>query len=719
MPEISKMPSAEEITEMYRKIEQNEKEMKHFEADLKKLISGDKKLASSPLLVGKTPASLAIFGADGTLNITITKKVIDKIMSPEIRDSNGQRTKKSGHFLSESQLVNALENLKNPVMVLKGSQDNSLVAITDIQDDKGQQILVSISLSDNGSVDDVNRITSAYGREGFSDYMKQQINQHKNVLAYNKEKANDLLLSIGVDFPEANTIISFDDSIAYTTANVKYPNRESERDRTQNKPLTGKEVVKNRSGNTTKEPPGYQMNNPILASQVEKRQMKIAKLEDKNVGLTDKIAKNETRVEKQQAKIEDAQKTKAYCKTLLKSAALPQPLQVFFQSMMNRQESKIERCSKKTDDLQDKNNSLKNRITYNNKKIARHTAKKEGLQKVDKFLTNMQSREGRRDNFIQAISDFRKSSLERNSEKSLKLDIKITQKEAALARSTSSVERVQLRNQIAKLQVKLNSVNEKISKLTAMTDKLERLTKLSEPQADKVIVSATENLQASLEQNRNMSTNAVVDTVLDETDKTLDGIDSIIEQDIEKTDTQKKEYSEQTTTQNSNEKQNENHADHQTEKVLDIAALCAAIPIAFAENHDMQSRLVHTTAVFTALAENFNFDDVKSAVAIGIMDRKDDTAISDQAKEWASKLPLTDSLKVFTDAKGSLPLDIKSGYLDIFAKKADSWVQSRQEKTPAVFSRKNIIGSKTKEQEEQPKTPQHDKSLSKKTDQSL
>ena len=162
MPEISKMPSVEEITEMYRKIEQNEKEMKRFEADLKKLISGDKKLASSPLLVGKTPASLAICGADGTLDMTITKKVIDKIMSPEIRDSSGQRLKKSGHFLSESQLVNALENLKNPVMVLKGSKDNSLVAITDIQDDKGQQILVSVNLSDSGSVDDVNKITSAY-----------------------------------------------------------------------------------------------------------------------------------------------------------------------------------------------------------------------------------------------------------------------------------------------------------------------------------------------------------------------------------------------------------------------------------------------------------------------------------------------------------------------------------------------------------------------------
>jgi hypothetical protein len=32
-----------------------------------------------------------------------------------------------------------------------------------------------------------------------------------------------MFLSIGVDFPKANTIISFDNSIAYTNANVKCP----------------------------------------------------------------------------------------------------------------------------------------------------------------------------------------------------------------------------------------------------------------------------------------------------------------------------------------------------------------------------------------------------------------------------------------------------------------------------------------------------------------
>lgn len=42
-----------------------------------------------------------------------------------------------------------------------------------------------------------------------------------NIIDANK-KANELVHSIGVDFPKANTIINFDDSIAYTTDNVKY-----------------------------------------------------------------------------------------------------------------------------------------------------------------------------------------------------------------------------------------------------------------------------------------------------------------------------------------------------------------------------------------------------------------------------------------------------------------------------------------------------------------
>ena len=39
-----------------------------------------------------------------------------------------------------------------------------------------------------------------------------------------------MLLSIGVDFPKANTFVSFDNNVAYTMANVNYP---EEKDNTE------------------------------------------------------------------------------------------------------------------------------------------------------------------------------------------------------------------------------------------------------------------------------------------------------------------------------------------------------------------------------------------------------------------------------------------------------------------------------------------------------
>ncbi|MBD5402956.1 hypothetical protein HDR58_09210 [bacterium] len=65
-------------------------------------------------------------------------------------------------------------------------------------------------------------VASLYGRENFPQYIKANI-ESNNIIATNIEKANKMLHSIGVDFPKENTFISFDNSIAYTTANVNYP----------------------------------------------------------------------------------------------------------------------------------------------------------------------------------------------------------------------------------------------------------------------------------------------------------------------------------------------------------------------------------------------------------------------------------------------------------------------------------------------------------------
>ena len=205
------------------KIKQNEQEELLFRKNLHSLLNGDRKIASKPLVIGKTPNIFAV--CDKSINtdndLIINKKVIEKCMRPELRDENGKRLKNSGHYLSEEQLAKVLENLKEPVMVLKGSLDNTFVAVTDIKDDKNKEIIISVKINQSKAFGKVNEITSAYGREDFAHYINDNLKAN-NIIAINIEKANKMLHSIGVDFPEENTFISFDNSIAYTTANVKH-----------------------------------------------------------------------------------------------------------------------------------------------------------------------------------------------------------------------------------------------------------------------------------------------------------------------------------------------------------------------------------------------------------------------------------------------------------------------------------------------------------------
>lgn len=217
------MGTAIELSETEKaKIKQNEQEELLFRKNLHNLINGDRKLASRPLVIGKTPNIFAV--CDKNVNadndLVITKKVIEKCMRPELRDENGKRLKNSGHYLSEEQLAKALESLKEPVMVLKGSLDNTFVAITDFKDDKDKEIIIAIEYNKIGDIGKINSVSSAYGKDNFPTYIKENI-QKNNLIAINIEKANKMLLSIGVDFPEANTFISFDNSIAYSVENVK------------------------------------------------------------------------------------------------------------------------------------------------------------------------------------------------------------------------------------------------------------------------------------------------------------------------------------------------------------------------------------------------------------------------------------------------------------------------------------------------------------------
>lgn len=65
----------------------------------------------------------------------------------------------------------------------------------------------------------VNKITSAYGRRAFEIYLSEQLKLN-NIIAVNKNKANEMLQSLGLQSPLEESFICYDDSIAYTLDNV-------------------------------------------------------------------------------------------------------------------------------------------------------------------------------------------------------------------------------------------------------------------------------------------------------------------------------------------------------------------------------------------------------------------------------------------------------------------------------------------------------------------
>lgn len=115
-----------------------------FESKLFRVIEGDRIECSRPLVVGSPSEALIKCGAKENEPITITKKVIDKAMRPELRDNNGRLTGSTGHGLTVTMLVKAIRELESPVMVLKGRREGSILTITSVIDDRGRNVVIAI-----------------------------------------------------------------------------------------------------------------------------------------------------------------------------------------------------------------------------------------------------------------------------------------------------------------------------------------------------------------------------------------------------------------------------------------------------------------------------------------------------------------------------------------------------------------------------------------------
>ena len=179
-----------------------------FAVNLRKMIEGDNKVTSSPLVVGKPSEILSKCGANIEQDITITKKVIDKAMRPELRNKEGRMVGNTGHGLTEKQIINSIKELDSPTLVFRGRHEGSLLIITSMTDDKDRNIIIAIEFNRQEGFAQVNSIRSIYGRDKLEYFIGDSIDSG-NLLAAQKQKADELLRSIGKSYPKENTFISF------------------------------------------------------------------------------------------------------------------------------------------------------------------------------------------------------------------------------------------------------------------------------------------------------------------------------------------------------------------------------------------------------------------------------------------------------------------------------------------------------------------------------
>ncbi len=460
----NKIFTAEEILRSAEKVQKNMDEDICFSEKLDKYLANTT-TTTDFLTIGATPNALAIAGADSELNMVIAPRTIAKCMSEASERYHG-------HGLSAEIMKQLPLELRNPALIFKGSHDNSLVAITELKDKENREIMIAVNINEKGKRQEVNRISSAYGRNNMQNYLKAQMEQG-NLIAVNKEKADKMLQSAGLQLPLEETFISFNDSIAYSTQNVKYP-QENKLEKSQSEEVQTSEKML-----------------PFLNAKANKLDSKIESLIDKKAVRADKITRNESKIHKltvRADRLEDANRVLSDS-----FSGLP-----FVQSMIKRNEEKIneirnERIPKreaKTQVHKDKMAQIDKKLNVAQHKLDRCIALNTAIRSF-----SISDNAERRQTFAQAMDNLHTSTIACLQDKRNSLAEKAADIKEKYELTDSSVKRIDL-------QKDLNSVNSKIQALTSKVEKLsakhEEFSKKSDIQIDAAIDSTSQKVVEQL-----------------------------------------------------------------------------------------------------------------------------------------------------------------------------------------------------------------------------
>lgn len=235
--------------------------------------------------------------------------------------------------------------------------------------------------------------------------------------------------------------------------------------------------------------------NPILASFYDKYNQKIAKFEDKNTNLNAKIDKLNYKI------------TKAT-------------------------------------DMQSKLSQHESRIADNNKKIHKYESKITLCKKINTFLTNMKTQDGRKENFINGVQEFRSIAIRNASEKFDVTQEKLNKAMSEYGKTHFASEKLKLQKQINNLANKKDKLRDKLIALDALVDKFDTINKMSEQKIENVIEQSCDNIVSDLTGKKSVKAETVVNacskaidsSIAQEKDNYLKNAEMSVEDDYDSID---------------------------------------------------------------------------------------------------------------------------------------------------------------------------------------
>lgn len=171
----------------------------HFKYRVAQTLSGEQKQFDT-VLVCDTPELVRSVGFSSG-EIHMSQKHVRSCLAAE--DPNG---KEHRHDLPIDFMDDLPRYIESPAMILQSmTQPDSVVLVTDRKDKRDRPIIIALKNAGqgvkDGSVIDCNFVTSTYGRNGFSEFLNNSL-QNNCLLYCDIKKSRDLVASIGLRLPE-------------------------------------------------------------------------------------------------------------------------------------------------------------------------------------------------------------------------------------------------------------------------------------------------------------------------------------------------------------------------------------------------------------------------------------------------------------------------------------------------------------------------------------